>query len=93
MALDHITKVRAYTAAALKTDGSGAFTTASIFGETSAEVCGIYGVNGTGGKAATKLPTVKKGDTVVPTQNMELKPCPWMQTLLLRLQPRRIICT
>ncbi len=68
--LDHITKVRAYTAAALKTDGSGAFTTASIFGETSAEVCGIYGVNGTGGKAATKLPTVKKGDTVVPTQNM-----------------------
>ena len=70
VALDHITKVRAYTAAALKTDGSGAFTTASIFGETSAEVCGIYGVNGTGGKAATKLPTVKKGNTVVPTQNM-----------------------
>jgi len=27
-------------------------------------------VNGTGGKAATKLPTVKKGNTVVPTQNM-----------------------
>ena len=53
VALDHITKVRAYTSAALEVaadthNNTDLFTKPSIFGETSAEVCGIYGVNGTG---------------------------------------------
>lgn len=61
--LDHITKVRVYTSAAMKSDGSGIFTTPAIFGETSAEVCGVYGVNGSGDGAATKLPVVKSGRT------------------------------
>lgn len=39
--LSHITKVRVYTAAALTSNGT-AFTTPSIFGETSAEFCGIF---------------------------------------------------
>lgn len=39
--LTHITKVRVYTAAALTSNGT-AFTTPSIFGETSAEFCGIF---------------------------------------------------
>ena len=47
VSLDHITKIRLYTAAALTSNGT-AFTTPSIFGETSAEVCGVYGVNGSG---------------------------------------------
>ena len=56
--LDHITKVRVYTSAGMKSDGSGIFTTPAIFGETSAEVCGVYGVNGSGSGAASKLPVV-----------------------------------
>lgn len=60
--LDHITKVRVYTSAAMKTDGSGEFTVPSIFGETSAEVCGVYGVNGTGTGVPTKLPKVSDAD-------------------------------
>lgn len=39
--LTHITKVRVYTAAALTSDGKK-FTTPSIFGETSAEFCGLF---------------------------------------------------
>ena len=46
VSLDHITKVRLYTCAAMNSTGT-AFTVPSIFGETSAEVCGIYGVSGT----------------------------------------------
>lgn len=72
--LDHITKVRVYTSAAMKTDGSGEFTVPSIFGETSAEVCGVYGVNGTGTGVATKLPTVKKGTSSY--DHSYLKPTP-----------------
>lgn len=67
--LDHITKVRVYTSAALKADGSGVFTTPSIFGETSAEVCGIYGVNGTGDGDTLLEPTIKCGSTTVGTTN------------------------
>ena len=59
--LDHITKVRVYTSAGMMSDGTNAFTTPSIFGETSAEVCGVYGVNGSGDGAASKLPVVKSG--------------------------------
>ena len=42
-----ITKIRLYTAAALNSTGTG-FNTTLTFGETSAEVCGVYGVNGSG---------------------------------------------
>lgn len=67
--LDHITKVRVYTSAAMKSDGSGVFTTPSIFGETSAEVCGVYGVNGTGGGDTTLTPTIKCGSETVAAKN------------------------
>lgn len=60
--LDHITKIRVYTSAAMKADGSGEFTVPSIFGETSAEVCGVYGVNGAGSGTATKLPVVSDAE-------------------------------
>lgn len=63
--LDHITKVRVYTSAAMKTDGSGEFTVPSIFGETSAEVCGVYGVNGTGTGVATKIPKITNSGQAV----------------------------
>lgn len=63
--LDHITKVRVYTSAAMKTDGSGEFTVPSIFGETSAEVCGVYGVNGTGTGVATKIPAIANAGTSI----------------------------
>ena len=67
--LDHITKVRVYTSAGMMSDGSGVFTTPSIFGETSAEVCGVYGVNGSGDGAARKQLTVKCGTETVATSN------------------------
>ena len=60
--LTHITKVRLYTAAALTSDGSK-FTTPSIFGETSAEFCGLFAVTGTGSGAATVVPSVSAGKT------------------------------
>lgn len=72
--LDHITKVRVYTSAAMKTNGSGEFTVPSIFGETSAEVCGVYGVNGTGTGVATKLPTVKKGTSSYDHSYLKARP-------------------
>lgn len=61
--LTSISKVRVYTSAALKVSGTGdlsepdapLFTTPSIFGETSAEVCGIYAVTGTGTGAETSV--------------------------------------
>jgi len=49
VSLHKITKIRLYTAAALNSTGS-AFDTTLTFGETSAEVCGVYGVNGNGTK-------------------------------------------
>lgn len=53
--LTHITKVRLYTAAALNSTGT-AFTTPAIFGETSAEFCGLFKATGTGsGEASTSL--------------------------------------
>ena len=67
--LDHITKVRVYTSAAMKADGSGLFTNPSIFGETSAEVCGIYGVNGIGDGDTTLNPTITCGNTTLTTTN------------------------
>ena len=58
--LTHITKVRVYTAAALTSDGT-AFTTPSIFGETSAEFCGLFKATGTGSGAATTSLKIAKG--------------------------------
>ena len=43
---------------------------AGVFGETSAEVCGLYVANGTGSGAATTTPTVKVGSSTVTTSNM-----------------------
>lgn len=59
--LSAISKIRVYTSAALKVSGSGElstagnplFTTPSIFGETSAEVCGVYAVTGSGSGGTT----------------------------------------
>ena len=43
---------------------------AGVFGETSAEVCGLYVANGDGSGAATTMPTVKVGTSTVTTSNM-----------------------
>lgn len=67
--LDRITKVRIYTSAGMKADGSGVFTTPSIFGETSAEVCGVYGVNGKGSGDTTLTPTIACGGTTIQAVN------------------------
>lgn len=67
--LTHITKVRLYTAAALNSTGT-AFTTPAIFGETSAEFCGLFKATGTGtGEASTTL-TVKQGNKTETLSNM-----------------------
>lgn len=55
--LSTISKVRVYTSAALNVSSADApiFTVPSIFGETSAEVCGIYAVTGTGTGTETSV--------------------------------------
>lgn len=65
VALDHITKIRAYTCAAMNSDGT-AFTVPSKFGETSAEVCGIYGVNGTTTDSAKGVLVTYNGSNYTP---------------------------
>ena len=70
--LDHITKVRAYTCAAMNSGGT-AFTVPSVFGETSAEVDGIYGVNGSSGSAASITPVVKVNNSQVDAPHMGYK--------------------
>ena len=70
--LSHITKVRVYTAAALTSNGT-AFTTPSIFGETSAEFCGLFKATGTGSASTTKDLVIRNSaGTVVNTSNMEV---------------------
>ena len=70
--LSHITKVRVYTAAALTSNGM-AFTTPSIFGETSAEFCGLFKATGTGSASTTKDLVIRNSaGTVVNTSNMEV---------------------
>lgn len=49
--------VRAYTTACLNTTGD-AFTVPAQFGETSAEVCGIYAAKGTGSGITTTAPSI-----------------------------------
>lgn len=70
--LSHITKVRVYTAAALTSNGM-AFTSPSIFGETSAEFCGLFKATGTGSASTTKDLVIRNSaGTVVNTSNMEV---------------------
>lgn len=66
--LSSIRYVRVYTSAAMKSDGSGVFTTPSIFGETSAEVCGIYAAAGSTTEVAV-APTVTVAGNVKATTN------------------------
>ena len=66
IALDHITKVRLYTCAAMNSDGT-AFTTPSIFGETSAEVCGIYSVNGSSSDGTKSVTVTCNGNSYTPS--------------------------
>lgn len=66
VSLDHITKIRLYTAAALTSNGT-AFTTPSIFGETSAEVCGIFGVNGSTDESAVPVTITYAGTSYNPS--------------------------
>lgn len=62
--LDHITKVRLYTAAALNSTGTG-FDTTLTFGETSAEVNAVVGVNGDDGSGASETVDIIKGGTTI----------------------------
>ena len=74
--LTHITKVRVYTAAALTSDGTK-FTTPSIFGETSAEFCGIFATSNTisDGAGTTAAPTSVSIDniTITPATNANVE--------------------
>ena len=54
-----ISKIRVYTSAGMKTDGSKTFTVPAIFGETSAELCGIFATTGTATNGPTGAPTIK----------------------------------
>ena len=57
VSLHHITKIRFYSSAALTTSSGVAtttFTTPSIFGETSAEFCGVFKATGTGSGEASE---------------------------------------
>ena len=69
--LTTISKIRVYTSAVLNVSSTDApiFTVPSIFGETSAEVCGIYAVNpGASEVGVTTEPTIRiNGDTITAT--------------------------
>ena len=72
--LSYITKVRVYTAAALTSDGTQ-FTTPSIFGETSAEFCGIFATSNTitGGAGTTAAPTITIAGQTITLDMLESK--------------------
>lgn len=62
--LHSISKIRVYTSAAMKTGEANTFTVPAIFGETSAEVCGIYAVEATTGTVnQTSAPTINLDNT------------------------------
>lgn len=66
--LNSISKIRVYTSAALNVSSADApiFTVPAIFGETSAEVCGIYAVNpGASEVGVTAEPTIRINGTAV----------------------------
>ncbi len=58
------------TGTVVSVDGSSYIPRQFVFGETSAEVCGLYVANGDGSGAATTTPTVKVGTSTVTTSNM-----------------------
>lgn len=67
--LSSISRIRVYTSAALNVPYTDTpiFTVPSIFGETSAEVCGIYAVTGTGSERTnTPTVTITVGSTTIP---------------------------
>lgn len=68
--LNSISKIRVYTSAALNVSSADApiFTVPSIFGETSAEVCGIYAVSGSA-TDTTATPTISVKGTARTTTN------------------------
>lgn len=68
--LNSINFVRIYTAAALDPNNLDALAVPGIFGETSAEVCGVSVATGTGSGVATTPPTIKKGPTTITTNHM-----------------------
>ncbi|MBR6206432.1 MAG: hypothetical protein IKQ73_04640 [Oscillospiraceae bacterium] len=63
--LSSISKIRVYSSAGMKTDGSNLFTIPAVFGETSAELCGIYAASGTAIDASTGAPTIKVNGTSI----------------------------
>lgn len=69
--LDSVKYVRVYTSAALDPNNLTALPTPGIFGETSAEVCGVFVAKENNGSGeATAAPTVKVGSSTVATSNM-----------------------
>lgn len=71
--LTTISKIRVYTSAALNVSSADApiFTVPAIFGETSAEVCGIYAVTGTGTGELSNAPTISAGRNASALNNVE----------------------
>lgn len=65
-----ISKIRVYTSAGMKTDGSKTFTVPAIFGETSAELCGIFACSATGGGTATAPQLWTLNDSELTISNM-----------------------
>lgn len=69
--LTSIKYIRVYTSAALDPNNLTALPTPNIFGETSAEVCGVFVAKENNGSGeATAAPTVKVGSSTVATSNM-----------------------
>lgn len=73
--LNSISKIRVYTSAALDISATGTpiFTVPSIFGETSAEVCGIYAVAEVSGSSqTTSMAIVRNNGTVIARQQSDV---------------------
>ena len=73
--LNSISKIRVYTSAALNVSSADApiFTVPSIFGETSAEVCGIYAVAEVSGSSqTTSMAIVRNNGTVIARQQSDV---------------------
>ena len=69
--LASISKIRVYTSAVLNISSSTpVFTVPGIFGETSAEVCGISAVSGGGGGSQSSTPTIQFGKSTDSMSNV-----------------------
>ena len=70
--LTTISKIRVYSSAGMKASGaSNIFTTPAVFGETSAELCGIYAASGTATNGPTSAPTITLGGSDI-TQEQDV---------------------